>query len=137
MVERIEGFAAEEEWRRAYAEINEFEDELVGHGMVLVKFWMHITQEEQEERFLARAENSYNSWKLTDEDWRNREHWEAYETAVNDMVERTSTRIAPWILVEGNDKRHARVRVIEEVCTALERVLGESEGEGPPGAGEA
>ena len=137
MVERIEGFATEEEWRRAYAEINEFEDGLVSHGMVLLKFWIHITQEEQEERFLARAETPYKSWKLTDEDWRNREHWEAYENVVNDFVERTSTRTAPWILVEGNDKRYARVRVIEEVCSALERVLGEAEGEGPASAGEA
>ena len=137
MVERIEGFATEEEWRRAYAEINEFEDGLVSHGMVLVKFWIHITQEKQEERFLARAETPYKAWKLTDEDWRNREHWEAYENVVNDFVERTSTRTAPWILVEGNDKRYARVRVIEEVCSALERVLGEAEGEGPASAGEA
>ncbi|MBT8396485.1 MAG: polyphosphate:AMP phosphotransferase [Gemmatimonadetes bacterium] len=123
LVERIEGFAGEREWRRAYAEINDFEAELVGHGVVLKKFWIHITPEEQELRFKARAEDPLKSWKLTEEDWRNRDRWEAYERAVSDMVERTSTQNAPWVLIEGNDKRHARVRVLDEVCTALERAL--------------
>jgi polyphosphate kinase 2 (PPK2 family) len=123
LVERIEGFAKEREWMRAYAEINDFESELVGHGIVLKKFWIHVTPHEQEIRFLARAENPLKSWKLTEEDWRNRDRWAAYERAVNDMVERTSTQMAPWTLIEGNDKRWARVRVLEEVCTALERAL--------------
>lgn len=123
LVERIEGFATEKEWMRAYSEINDFEAELVGHGIVLKKFWIHVTPEEQEARFKARAESPLKSWKLTEEDWRNRDRWQAYERAVNDMVERTSTRSAPWSLVEGNDKRYARVRVIQEVCDALERGL--------------
>lgn len=123
LVERIEGFATEKEWMRAYSEINDFEAELVGHGVVLKKFWIHITPAEQEARFKARAENPLKSWKLTEEDWRNRDRWQAYERAVNDMVERTSTQSAPWSLVEGNDKRFARVRVIQEVCDALERGL--------------
>jgi polyphosphate:AMP phosphotransferase len=123
LVERIEGFATEKEWMRAYGEINDFEAELVRHGIVLRKFWIHITPEEQEARFEARAESPLKSWKLTEEDWRNRERWAAYERAVNDMVERTSTQMAPWTLVEGNDKRFARVRVLEEVCNALERAL--------------
>jgi len=123
LVERIEGFAKEQEWMRAYAEINDFESELVGHGIVLEKFWIHITPEEQERRFQARAQDPLKSWKLTEEDWRNRDRWEAYERAVNDMVERTSTQFAPWTLIEGNDKRFARVRVLEEVCEALEEGL--------------
>jgi polyphosphate:AMP phosphotransferase len=123
LVERIEGFATESEWMRAYAEINDFEAELVHHGVVLKKFWIHITPEEQEARFEARAESPLKSWKLTEEDWRNRDRWAAYEQAVHDMVERTSTQMAPWTLVEGNDKRYARVRVLEEVCDALEAGL--------------
>lgn len=123
LVERIEGFATEKEWMRGYAEINDFETELVDHGMVLKKFWIHITPEEQEARFRARAESPLKSWKLTEEDWRNRDRWAAYEQAVNDMVERTSTQMAPWSLIEGNDKRYARVRVLEEVCDALEKAL--------------
>ncbi len=123
LVERVEGFATEEEWKRAYAEINTFEKHLVDHGIVLVKFWLHITKEEQEARFRAREQIPYKRWKLTDEDWRNREKWDLYEAAVNDMVERTSTRIAPWILVPGNDKRYARVRVLAEVCDRLDAAL--------------
>ncbi|MFH1763589.1 MAG: polyphosphate kinase [Gemmatimonadota bacterium] len=123
LVERIERFAEEREWMRAYAEINEFESELVGHGIVLKKFWIHITPEEQKLRFEARGEDPLKSWKLTEEDWRNRDRLAAYERAVNDMVERTSTQMASWTLVEGNDKRHARVRVLEEVCAALERAM--------------
>jgi polyphosphate:AMP phosphotransferase len=123
LVERIEGFATEKEWMRAYAEINDFESELVDHGIVLKKFWIHITPEEQERRFQARAESPVKSWKLTEEDWRNRDRWAAYERAVNDMVERTSTQLAPWTLLEGNDKRYARVRVLQEVCGALEKAL--------------
>jgi AMP-polyphosphate phosphotransferase len=125
LVERIEGFATEAEWMRAYLEINDFEAELVDHGMVLAKFWVHITPEEQERRFKDRAASPVKSWKLTEEDWRNRDRWDAYERAVHDMVERTSTRMAPWTLVEGNDKRYARVRVLQAVCDTLERSLDE------------
>ena len=105
LVERVEGFATEAEWRRAYAEINDFEERLVRHGIVLLKFWLHITKDEQLRRFKAREEIPYKRWKLTDEDWRNREKWDLYEQAVNDMIERTSTAHAPWTLIEGNDKR--------------------------------
>ena len=124
LVERIEGFAAEPKWRRAYAEINEFESRLVDHGILLLKYWLHIDRDEQERRFLARRDTPYKSWKLTDEDWRNRDRWDAYEAAVNEMVERTSTRDAPWVLVEANDKRFARLKVMGALCDALETRLG-------------
>ena len=123
LVERVEGFAKDLEWQRAYAEINDFEQQLVEHGIVLVKFWLHISPEEQERRFQARAKVPYKRWKLTDDDWRNREKWSRYELAVNDMIERTSTPIAPWVLVEGEDKRYARVKVLKSVCETLERAL--------------
>ncbi len=123
LVERVEGFAGEPEWRRAYAEINDFEEQLASHGIVLSKFWLHITPDEQLARFKSREETPYKRWKLTEEDWRNREKWEHYEQAVNDMVERTSTNHAPWTLVEGNDKRFARVRVLQTVCDRLKAAL--------------
>jgi polyphosphate kinase 2 (PPK2 family) len=124
LVERVEGFAADDEWRRAYTEIRDFEDQLVQHGIVVCKFWLHITKDEQLARFQSREETPYKSWKLTEEDWRNREKWDAYEQAVNEMVERTSTHSAPWTLVEANDKRFARVKVIQTVADAMEKVLG-------------
>ncbi|MGB0695471.1 MAG: polyphosphate kinase [Rhodospirillaceae bacterium] len=123
LVERVEGFASDPEWRRAYSEIRDFEEQLVEHGTVLGKFWIHISKEEQLARFEARAQIPYKAWKLTEEDWRNRDKWDLYEDAVTAMVERTSSSVAPWTLVEGNDKRHARVRVIETVCAALEKRL--------------
>ncbi len=123
LVERVEGFATEKEWRRAYSEINEFEEQLVDHGDVVLKFWMHITKDEQKRRFEERRTTPHKQWKLTEEDWRNRAQWEAYSGAVNEMIERTSTHTAPWVLVEGNDKRYARLRVLESVCDALERRL--------------
>ncbi len=120
LVERVEGFASEPEWMRAYAEINQFESQLVAHGIVLVKYWMHVTNEEQLRAFSRPREGSaYKRWKLTDEDWRNRKQWDAYEQAVNDMVERTSTRQAPWTLVEANDKNFARLKVLSTVCDRL------------------
>lgn len=124
LVERIEGFASDLEWRRSYAEINDFEQQLVDHGAVLLKYWLHITPEEQEFRFTARQETPYKRWKLTDEDWRNREQWGRYEIAVHDMIERTSTQIAPWVLVEGNDKKFARIKVLKTLCDALSERLG-------------
>ncbi len=123
LVERVEGFASEQEWRRAFAEINQFEQQLSDHGIVLTKFWIHITKEEQLKRFKAREEIPYKKWKLTDEDWRNREKWDAYELAAHDMIERTSTQTARWILVEGNDKRYARVKVLRSVCEALSKAV--------------
>jgi polyphosphate:AMP phosphotransferase len=134
LVERVEGFAAEPDWRRAYTEINEFERQLTDFGIVLVKFWLHITSDEQLRRFKQRQEIAYKRWKLTDQDWRNREKWAAYETAVQDMVERTSTVGAPWTLVEGNCKRHARLKVLRTVAEALEAALERS---APKGARKA
>jgi polyphosphate:AMP phosphotransferase len=125
LVERVEGFATEDEWRRAYAEINEFEEQLTSHGIVLLKYWVHISKDEQLERFKAREETPHKRWKLTDEDWRNREKWEDYEVAVNDIVEHTSTRNAPWVLVEGNDKRFARIKVLKTFCSRLQAALEE------------
>ncbi len=123
LVERVERFATESEWRRAYAEINYFEQELVDHGDVLVKFWLHISRAEQERRFKAREETSYKRWKLTDDDWRNRDRWPDYERAVDDMVERTSTEGVPWHLVAGDDKRHARIKLLSIICDKLENRL--------------
>jgi len=123
LVERVEGFANEDEWRRAYAEINDFEEQLIEHGVVLSKFWIHISKDEQLERFRLREATPYKRWKLTEEDWRNREKWDEYEIAVNDMVQYTSTSLAPWTLVPGNDKRYARVKTLETVCERLEEAL--------------
>ncbi len=126
LVERVEGFARESEWRRAYAEINDFEEQLTESGIVLMKYWIHITKEEQLARFNARKDIPHKQWKLTEEDWRNREKWDDYVHAVNDIVEHTSTRLSPWTLVEGNDKRYARVKVIESLCNSLEQALKRS-----------
>ena len=123
LVERVEGFAREDEWERAYAEINHFERQLVDHGIVLLKFWVHLDPEEQLRRFKEREQTPHKSWKLTDEDWRNRERWPDYARAVHDMVERTSTRGAPWTLVAGNDKRNARVTIVETLAYRLEEAL--------------
>ena len=123
LVERVEGFAAEAQWRRAYQEINQFERELVDFGTILVKFWLHISKAEQLARFQAREHTPYKAWKLTDEDWRNREKWELYAEAVEDMLQRTSTTYAPWTVVEANDKYHARVKVLKTLVDALERGL--------------
>jgi AMP-polyphosphate phosphotransferase len=123
LVERVENFASPAEWRRAYAEINQFESQLTGHGIVLVKYWIHITKDEQLRRFNARQHSRFKSWKLTGEDWRNRTKWHAYEQAVNEMVERTSTSHAPWTLVEGNDKYYARIKVLRTACDRLTHAL--------------
>lgn len=123
LVERVEGFASDDEWRRSYAEINDFEDQLIDHGIVLIKFWIHISKEEQYQRFKQREETPYKRWKLTDEDWRNREKWSDYEQAVNDMVQYTSTAKSPWTLIEGNDKKFARVKAIETYCERLTAAL--------------
>ena len=128
LVERVEGFATEEEWRRAYAEINEFEQQLTRHGIVLLKYWIHITKDEQFRRFKERETIPHKQWKLTEEDWRNREKWDAYELAANDLVEHTSTNASPWILVEGNDKPYARIKVISTLCDRLEAALKNGKG---------
>ncbi len=121
LVERVEHFATELEWRRAYQEINEFEEQLTSAGYVLVKFWLHIDPEEQLKRFQDRKENPYKLHKLTDEDWRNREKWPLYEVAANQMIQRTHTPNAPWTLVSANHKYYARVKVIETVVEAIRR----------------
>ncbi len=126
LVERVEGFATEAEWRRAYREINDFEEQLVEEGLVVGKFWLHIDPDEQIRRFQAREHTPYKKYKITDEDYRNRERWPAYAQAVNEMVARTSTPEAPWHLVPAVDKRHARVAVLERICDALEARLATS-----------
>ena len=123
LVERVEGFASEDEWKRAFAEINEFEEQLTDHGILLLKYWVHISKDEQLARFKSREETPHKRWKLTEEDWRNREKWDDYEWAVNDIVEHTSTHSAPWVLVEGNDKRFSRIKVISTFCDRLEAIL--------------
>jgi polyphosphate kinase 2 (PPK2 family) len=123
LVERVEGFCAEAEWRRAYREINEFEAHQAGFGMVLVKFWLHISKEEQLRRFQTRERDLFRSHKLTAEDWRNRARWAAYQEAVEEMLARTSTPYAPWIVVEADDKLYARVKVVSTLADAVERAL--------------
>ena len=123
LVERVEGFATDEQWGRAYEEIVEFERALVAEGMVLVKFWMHVSPEEQLERFESRAQDPVRTWKLTDEDWRNREKRPAYEAAVEEMITRTDRSGAHWHVVPGDDKKLARVVVLETVCEAIETAL--------------
>src|SRR5688500_9162687 len=120
LVERVEGFATEEQWRRAYDEIVEFERTLAAEGMVLVKLWLHLSDEEQLRRFEKRQKDELRAWKLTDEDWRNRSRRADYEAAVEQMIERTSHPAAPWRLIEAEDKRWARVAVLETVIEAIE-----------------
>jgi polyphosphate kinase 2 (PPK2 family) len=121
LVERVEGFASEDEWKRAYEEINGFERGLAEEGMVLIKFWLHVSAEEQLKRFVRREKEPLKSWKLTDEDWRNREKRSAYEEAVEEMVDRTSVEPhAVWHLIPGDSKRYARVAVIETVIAEIE-----------------
>jgi polyphosphate kinase 2 (PPK2 family) len=124
MVERIEGFCSEEEWKRAYREINHFERQLVDFGTILFKFWVHISREEQLQRFEGRKGIAYKAWKLTDEDWRNREKWDQYAAAVNEMLLKTSTLTAPWTVVEGNCKWYARIKVLKTVVDGLSQELG-------------
>lgn len=123
LVERVEGLASREAWSRAYHEINEFESQLTDHGTVLLKFWIHISRNEQLQRFKRREAIAHKNYKITAEDWRNRRRWSAYELAVHDLVTRTSTVTAPWTLVAGNDKRFARIEILRTFCHALERAL--------------
>jgi polyphosphate kinase 2 (PPK2 family) len=123
LVERIEGYAKPYEWSRAYQEINEFEELLIDHGIVLLKFWLHISSEEQLKRFEKRNQTPWKQYKLTNDDWRNREKWPQYTQAVNDMVVHTSTSKAPWTLIPANDKHYARIEVLKTVCQRLKTVL--------------
>jgi polyphosphate kinase 2 (PPK2 family) len=119
LVERVEGFAKENEWQRAFKEINAFERQLHDFGALLVKFWVHISQEEQLRRFEERKAIGYKAWKLTEDDWRNRAKWGAYEEAVEEMLVKTSTTLAPWSLVEGNDKYWARAKILSRLVEVL------------------
>jgi polyphosphate kinase 2 (PPK2 family) len=121
LVERVEGFTSEAQWRRAYEEIVMFERSLAAEGMILIKFWLHLSAEEQLARFQRRQTDPLKQWKLTDEDWRNREKWPQYEEAVEEMLERTDHSAAPWTVVEAESKRWARVRVIEATIELVER----------------
>lgn len=123
MVERIEGFCTEDEWKRAYREINQFERQLVDFGTIIFKFWIQIDKEEQLHRFESRSDDKLRSWKLTSEDWRNREKWDVYEEAVNEMLLKTSTVAAPWTVVEGNSKGYARVKILKTIVDKLSKEL--------------
>jgi polyphosphate kinase 2 (PPK2 family) len=125
LVERVEGFATREQWLRAYDEINNFERSLTDEGMILVKIWLHLSPDEQLKRFEARQEDPLKSWKLTDEDWRNRDKRDAYTEAVEDMIARTDQPNAPWSLIEGDSKRWARVAVIDTVIARIEEGMRE------------
>jgi AMP-polyphosphate phosphotransferase len=123
LVERIEGFCNENEWKRAYKEINEFEEILTQAGAIVLKFWLHIDKETQLERFNERQLDPDKKWKITDEDWRNRSRWDEYKIAVDEMLQKTSTINAPWIVVESNDKRYSRIKVMKTIAEALEKEL--------------
>lgn len=123
MVERLEGFCSENDWRRAYNEINEFEKELSDWGAVIIKFWVQIDKDTQLQRFTDRQNNPEKQWKITDEDWRNREKWEDYEIAVNEMLQKTSTAYAPWHILESVDKKYARIKALKIVIKELEKAV--------------
>lgn len=123
MVERIEGFCSESDWKRAYNEINEFEKELVDWGAVVIKFWVQIDKDTQLARFTERQNTPEKQWKITDEDWRNRDKWDLYEAAVDEMIRKTSTTFAPWYVLESNDKKYARIKALETVIECIERKL--------------
>ncbi|OIQ72685.1 polyphosphate kinase 2 (PPK2) [mine drainage metagenome] len=123
LVERIEGFCAEPDWLRAYSEINDFEHEMNEAGIIVVKFWLQISQAEQLERFKEREKIAFKRFKITQEDWRNREKWDDYQQAICDMVDRTSTGNVPWILVEANDKNYARIKILQTLCERLDAEL--------------
>ncbi len=124
LVERVEGFCTEYDWVRAYGEINQFEEQMVEAGGVLCKFWLQISRAEQYRRFKAREKTPFKRFKITADDWRNRKQWGAYEQAVADMVDRTSTELAPWTLVEADDKHFARIKVLKTIVKALEAAFG-------------
>ena len=123
LVERVEGFAEPEEWLRSYQEITDFEEQLTKHGIIVIKFWLHISKDEQLRRFKEREVTPWKKHKITDEDWRNREKWDDYELAVNEMVARTSTINSPWKMIPGNDKKVARVTVLKEICDQIKKAL--------------
>jgi AMP-polyphosphate phosphotransferase len=130
LVERVEGYCTEADWMRAYSEINDFEAQMVRHHLLVVKFWLTITKDEQLQRFEAREQTGFKRFKITEEDWRNREKWGEYEKAVCDMVDRTSTKLAPWTLVEANDKYFARIKVLKTLCEQIDAKLQQLQEEG-------
>lgn len=123
LVERVEGFCGEYDWMRAYGEINDFEQQLASRDCIVIKFWLQISKDEQLKRFEERQNTPYKRFKITEEDWRNRDKWAAYETAVCDMIERTSTDYAPWTIIEANDKNYARIKVLKTLCERIEKSL--------------
>jgi len=123
LVERVEGFCAKSDWMRAFGEIDDFEEQLVRNNVLVVKFWLAISKEEQLRRFKEREQVGFKRFKITEEDWRNREKWDEYERAVCDMIDRTSTDIAPWTIVEGNSKYYARIKVLKTLCDTVEVAL--------------
>ncbi len=123
LVERVEKFCTEQDWMRAYSEINDFEEQLINNNILVVKFWLAISKDEQLRRFKEREQIGFKQFKITEEDWRNREKWELYEQAVCDMVDRTSTEIAPWVLVEANDKNYARIKILKTLCQRIEQAF--------------
>ena len=123
LVERVEGYSSVADWLRAYGEINQFEENLIDDGAVVVKFWLQVSKQEQLRRFKARERTSFKRFKITPDDWRNRRKWGAYERAVCDMVDRTSTEIAPWTVVEAEDKYFARVKVLRTIVDRLKEAL--------------
>ena len=124
-MERVEGFATPAEWSRAYDEINEFEHDLVDWGAILLKFWVDVSPEEQLRRFQDREDDPAKQWKITEDDWRNREKYPQYKAAIDDMFRLTSTTFAPWIVLESDDKRYARIKALRIIVEALEKRLGE------------
>jgi len=136
LVERVEGFCAEADWMRAYGEINDFEASLVRHDIVVVKFWLAVTKDEQFRRFKERESVEFKRFKITADDWRNREKWDAYQTAVCDMVDRTSTATTPWTLVEANNKYFARIKVLKTMCQAVEQALAKPDKDPGKGGGK-
>lgn len=130
LVERVEGYCSPADWMRAYSEINDFEAQMARHNLLVVKYWLAISQEEQLRRFEEREKTCFKRFKITEEDWRNREKWEDYVQAVCDMVDRTSTSAAPWILVEANNKYFARIKVLKTLCAQIEQKLKDLEASG-------
>lgn len=125
LVERIEGFAKEDEWMRAYGQINNFEKTLTDEGFIVGKFWFHISKDEQLRRFQSRKHDPFKHWKLTDEDWRNREKWDDYEDAIEDAFRKTDKENAPWVIIEGNNKKYARVRTLQAMANMIRKHLDE------------
>jgi polyphosphate:AMP phosphotransferase len=123
LVERVEGYCSKADWMRAYGEINDFEEQLMQRGGVIIKFWFSITKDEQLRRFKEREVTGFKRFKITAEDWRNRKKWNQYELAVGELIDRTSTEIAPWTVIEANNKYYARIKILKEICSRIETAI--------------